>query len=389
MKARQASSPRIALQVFGLLQVLFGVRVLWRMARTGRRRTSVPAIDQSLCCERVAVIVPVLNERDRLVPCLDGLIAQGEEVSQILVVDGGSLDGTQELVSCYVERDARVRLIDASPVPTGWNGKSWGLQCGFEAAGRAAKWILTIDADVRPQPRLARSLIWHARRFKLQALSVATRQEIETAGEGLVHPSLLTTLVYRFGIPGSATRRLADVQANGQCFLIRRELLTSIGEFTSVRDSICEDVTLARRIVASGGEIGFYETDDLVSVRMYSDGWTTLREWPRSLPMRDRYFGLAGVLGLVEVVLVQALPLPLLVLFRAVIAPRWLVTLQLAFLCTRLGVLVGTRSAYIQPPCTYWLSPLFDIPASGLLLAGAVRRRFIWRGRVLARGGTQ
>ena len=174
------------------------------------------------------------------------MIAQDCEVSQILVVDGGSTDGTQALVRSYIERDDRIRLIDASPVPADWNGKAWGLQRGLESIGCSVKWILTIDADVRPRPRLARSLIWHARRFKLQALSVATRQEIETAGEGLVHPSLLTTLVYRFGIPGGATRTMRDVQANGQCFLIRHDLLSSIGEFTSVRDSICEDVTLAR-----------------------------------------------------------------------------------------------------------------------------------------------
>ncbi|HEV2108170.1 MAG TPA: glycosyltransferase, partial [Thermomicrobiales bacterium] len=79
--------------------------------------------------------------------------------------------------------------------------------------------------------------------------------------EGVIHPSLLATLVYRFGIPGQATDDVAKVQANGQCFLLERETLDSIGGFTSVQDSVCEDVTLARparheRIFAGHGPTG-------------------------------------------------------------------------------------------------------------------------------------
>lgn len=373
--------------LFVVVQALLGARVLWRLMRTGRRRVVVPESGEAARFDTVGVIVPVLNERGRLAPCLEGLLLQGSEVAQILVVDGGSDDGTQELVSCFAARDARVQLIDASPVPSDWNGKAWGLQRGLECVDPNAEWILTIDADVRPRARLASSLVWHARRFRLSALSVATRQEIETAGEGLVHPALLTTLVYRFGIPGGATRRVSEVQANGQCFLVRRPLVLSVGGFASVRSSVCEDVTLAREIAVNGAEIGFFEAGDLVSARMYRNGWETLREWPRSLPMRDRYFGLPGILGLLEVLLVQALPLPLLLGLRLSGAPRWLSSIETMLMLARLGVLVGTRRAYRHPCWTYWLSPAFDLPASLLLLASAVRRRFLWRGRVLARGG--
>ena len=49
--------------------------------------------------ERVAVVVPVFDEDDRLASYLDGLLAQGPEVAQILAVDGGSVDGTPDLVA--------------------------------------------------------------------------------------------------------------------------------------------------------------------------------------------------------------------------------------------------------------------------------------------------
>ena len=113
--------------------------------------------------ERVAVIVPVLNERDRLSPCLEGLIAQGSEVVEIVVVDGGSDDGTQQLVYTYAQRDTRVRLVDASPIPTDWNGESWGLQIGLCSISSGTDWILTVDADVRPKVPLTLAFLGQAK----------------------------------------------------------------------------------------------------------------------------------------------------------------------------------------------------------------------------------
>ncbi len=415
--------------MLALAQALLGARVVWRLLRTARGArigTSAAAAIE----ERVTVLVPVLDERGRLGPCLDGLVAQGPEVAEILVVDGGSTDGTTELVAAYAERDPRVRLVDASPVPAGWNGKAHGLEVGLERAAAGTGWVLTIDADVRPGPALARSLLAFARRTDVPALSVATRQEVSGAAEGLLHPALLTTLVYRFGIPGHATDRVPAVQANGQCFLLRRDALLAVRGFVPTRDSICEDVTLARGLAAAGHRVGFYETDGLVSVAMYAGWRDAWRNWTRSLPMRDRYFGWAGWLGLAEVALVQALPLPLALGLWAAgrrggernrqprlgVAPprstneappgrrtragskgmrsclvidvaRLLLGINGVLAMVRLGVLAGTARAYVAPPWTYWLSPVCDLPAAVGVWLSAGRRRHEWRGRPIVRGG--
>jgi dolichol-phosphate mannosyltransferase len=380
--------PRWFLAPLFVAQLLLGVRVLARLARSAGRTTIQPVLDEAALSERVSVVLPVLNEEARLAPCLEGLIAQGSEVREILVVDGGSTDGTRALVERYGRRDPRVRLLDASPVPDNWNGKAWGLHVGVTQGAPATDWILTVDADVRPAAPLARSLLTHASQTRLSALSVATEQEIAGAGEGIVHPALLTTLVYRFGIPGQLIRRASDVQANGQCFLVRRAALERVGGFAAVHDSICEDVTLARRLVSQGEPLGFFEADGLVRVRMY-DGWrATWRDWSRSLPMRDRFFGARGWLGLLEVTLVQALPLPLLALLRLTgRPPRALLVLNGALLAARLGVLAGTARAYRSRPWSYWLSPLADLPAAIQLIRSALRRHHVWRGRALVRGG--
>ncbi len=370
-----------------LVQLWLAARVLLRLARTtaGMRLTATSAP----IADRITAIVPVLNERARLAPCLDGLLAQGQEVAEILVVDGGSTDGTRELVTEYAERDRRVRWLDATPVPEGENGKAHNLQTGLDAANPAATWILTIDADVRPHPALATSLVHHARRAGVCAFSVATEQRLSGWAEALLHPALLTTLVYRFGIPGHVATHVAGVQANGQCFFVRRQVVEEIGGFAATRHSVCEDVTLARALVTAGKPVGFYEGGELVETRMYAGWWDAWRNWTRSLPMRDQFAG--GLLGLVEVSAVQALP-PVLFVVWALRQPRGAIAqvaskVNAILTLMRLGVLVGTARAYPDRPWSYWLSPVCDLPAALGVWFGVARRQHTWRGRSIVRGG--
>ncbi|ACZ39505.1 glycosyltransferase [Sphaerobacter thermophilus] len=380
---------RLLWSLLTLAQAALGTRVLLRLLDTAGGNRVAPCPHYSATAPgSVAVVVPVLNEVARLGPCLDGLTAQGPEVGEIVVVDGGSTDGTQALVATYAARDARVRLVDAGPIPPGWNGKAWGLEVGAREANPTAPWLLTIDADVRPAPRLAAALLAHTAIEGVAALSVATRQELSGPAEGLIHPALLATLVYRFGIPGHATDQVDRVQANGQCFLLRRDVLARAGGFAVVRDSRCEDVRLARALAASGTAVGFYEAGDLARVQMYASAGEAWRNWPRSLPLRDRFAGWgATLLGLAEVTLVQALPLPLLML-RLLTGQRGPATAVNAVLAaTRVGVLAGMARAYRCPPWTYWLSPLSDVPVALRLCASALQRRHVWRGRPLVDGG--
>ena len=372
------------LALLGVAQVLFGLRVGLRLLPIpGAQR--IEPVRSSATRERIAVVVPVLDESARLAPCLEGLLAQGPEVGEILVVDGGSTDGTQGLVRDFSECDARIRLIDAGPVPATWNGKAWGLQVGLEASDPRHDWLLTLDADVRPAPGLAAALLHKARSTDLAALSAATLQQVEGAGEAMLHPALLTTLVYRFGSPGRIITRVRDVQANGQCFLARRDLLLAEGGFAVARASRCEDITLARALVAGGTPIGFFEAGDLVTVRMYA-GWRDVwRNWPRSLPMRDQFSRWSSLIGLCEVLLVQALPLPL---FASLCAGRRRERRALRLIngllsLVRLGVLTGTARAYQRRPWSYWFSPLCDLPVAGRLWLSVLRRTHTWRGRTL------
>jgi dolichol-phosphate mannosyltransferase len=362
---------------------VLGAAVVIRMAR-GIGATHITPTASAPPAGTVSVIVPVLDEAERVAPCLAGLLAAGPEIGEILVVDGGSRDDTVARVRRIGEYDNRLRVIDASPVPDGWNGKAWGLDTGLRASDARARWIATIDADVRPTAGLIAAMVAHAQARQVDVLSVATRQLLGTPLMAILHPAMLATLIYRFGLPGREATRVAHVQANGQCFLATRALLIASGAFGIVRASRCEDVTLARALVTNGTPVGFYEAGDLVSVQMYANAGETWRNWPRSLTLRDRFAPFGGWFGMTEVLLVQAVPLPLaLVLALAHATATLTFTIAAVLVCVRVGVLFGAARAYVRRPWTYWLSPLVDLPVAFALFASAVRGRHAWRGRDL------
>jgi glycosyltransferase involved in cell wall biosynthesis len=101
----------------------------------------------------VAVVVPVLNERDNLRPLLGSLLEVTEAlriVAEIIIVDGGSTDGSQEIA----------RELGAKVVTQSERGYGGALMAGFEAT--TAPYVVTMDADLSHPPIFINDL-WRQR----------------------------------------------------------------------------------------------------------------------------------------------------------------------------------------------------------------------------------
>ena len=197
----------------------------------------------------MTIVVATLNEAHRIAPCLEGLIAQGPVVREILIVDSGSTDATVELVRDAMTRDARIRLLRDDPLPDGWVGKVWALQHGLAHA--TADWMLGIDADTEPKSGMAAGALAAAMTHQYDAVSFSPRFVMSTAAERWLQPALLVTLIYRFGAAGtdSAGER---VMANGQCFLARRVRCSALAA-TRLRATPSLTTSLSRAISRARG----------------------------------------------------------------------------------------------------------------------------------------
>ena len=284
-----------------------------------------------------------------------------------IVVDDQSSDATAALAA-----DAGASVLVGQPLPHGWAGKSWALQQGIDAA--SGDWVVTLDADARPDPLLPTAVTARATHDGHDFLTVGGRFECPTPATRWLHASMLTSLVYRSGPPGTATTP-GRTMANGQFMALRRERFLEVGGMALVAGDVVEDIALARRLPTDGWSVGFLDAADLLTVRMFeslADVWTG---WGRSLALPGVEPAGRQLLDLSVVLLAQALPLPRLLVGRGDIV-------DVILLANRLGTLAGTRTAYDRTDASYWLSPLADLGSVAAIARGITRRgRQTWRGR--------
>jgi glycosyltransferase involved in cell wall biosynthesis len=161
---------------------------------------------------RVAVIIPTWNEAGAIGPVVREVLAQG--VGEVLVSDGGSADGTQE-IACR----AGATVIDA--------GRGYGRAClrGAEAARSECDVLAFMDgdgADCPDQlPRLARPVLDGERDFVIASRTRGVREP----GAMLWHQ------VAAGAVAGRLMGALYGVHYSDMCAyrVIRREALARLG----------------------------------------------------------------------------------------------------------------------------------------------------------------
>lgn len=355
----------IAMNPLTLAQAFATGVVLVRLSR-GRRRhlpLRAPAVTVSA---QVSVLVPARDEEGRIAPCLTAL-RDDPDVAEVIVVDDCSTDGTAALA-----RSLGATVLAGREPQSGWVGKSWALQQGLEAA--AGEIVVCLDADTHPRPGLVGALA--AALDEADFVSAGPRFDCRTPGERLLHPSLLSSLVYRFG-PGDSRDhppRIARLVANGQCMAARREPLLAAGGFSHAAGHFTDDAALARALARLGWRVGFRDGAALLDVRMHASAVEVWREWGRTIGFADVNSrpALAGDVALVWL----TMSLPVIRLARRSVRP-----LDGLLLALRWLLLAGLRGSYAQRGAAYWLSPLSDPVTAVRLALSSLRQPRRWRGR--------
>jgi dolichol-phosphate mannosyltransferase len=353
--------------VLAVARVAAAATATSRLARAASRQPPLAPDSGDSTPSSISVVVPARDEAERIGPLLDAVVG-APGVVEVIVVDDQSSDATAAIATA-----AGASVVEGAPLLDGWAGKAWALQQGFGQA--TGEWVVTFDADARPDPRLAMALVHRAERDRLDAVTVAGRFECPSGAGRMLHAAMLTTLVYRFGPPGD--RPAHRMMANGQCMAVRRRPFGALGAMELVADETVEDVALVRRLAGRGWRVGFVDGADLLTVRMYETLAETWRGWGRSLALPGVEPPARQAVDTVVVALAQVLPLPRLLAGRGDV-------LDLALAGLRLGTLGGTARAYARRDLAYWLSPFADVVALAALARSALSRRQRWRGREYA-----
>jgi rSAM/selenodomain-associated transferase 2 len=204
---------------------------------------------------RLAVVIPALNEAKTLAATLDSLCAQKDPLVEIVVVDGGSKDGTPALAE-----ERGVRVIAAPK-------RGRGCQIAVAVSDISAAVVLVVHADMIVPPH-ALSLI----REKLLA-------EPTCPGGCLGHRFNSPRRIYRWIEWWDRRRARKGCSYGDQAQFFCRALLQSQGGFPD--QPVMEDIEFCRRL-ARLGRPAYLDAPVIVSTRRFERrGWlkTVLSNW--------------------------------------------------------------------------------------------------------------
>ena len=254
-----------------------GAWLLWRAAPPGAGAPvrPVPPDDADEGARSLAVVVPARDEAATLPRLLRSLATQTRPPDEVIVVDDHSTDAT-----AAIARAAGATVLSAPALPAGWLGKPWACHQGA-GASRAAI-LLFLDADVVLGPEAVA-------RLEVEYLGGGGLVSVQPSHEpGRWHEQLsavcnVVTMMGTGGFTGAPRGPMA--MAFGPCLLVGRDAYERAGGHAhpTVRDQVCEDAALARRVRATGGAVRGFAGGALIRFRMYPggprqmvDGWSKM-----------------------------------------------------------------------------------------------------------------
>jgi GT2 family glycosyltransferase len=195
----------------------------------------------------VTIAMPCLNEARHIEACLDSVLAQDYPADrfEILVADGGSRDGTIDLIAKVAARDPRVVLV---PNPERIQA------AGMNAAIRRARGEVIVRMDVHCvyAPDYVRKAVEVLERTGADNVGGAQRATADSPFQRALCAALRSPL----GVGGAGYRSERNEGFVDTVFLgcFRRRVFEQVGLYDP-KAVTNEDAELNQRILAAGGKI--------------------------------------------------------------------------------------------------------------------------------------
>jgi hopene-associated glycosyltransferase HpnB len=195
----------------------------------------------------VDIVVPARDEAHTIGPVIGSLLAQDYRGTfRVILVDDNSTDGTAALAGTA----AKLTVITLQSKPVEWSGKLWALSQGVAASH--APVLLFTDADIVHDPRHLSSLVAKLLQSRADMVSEMVRLNCTSLAERALVPAFVYffQMLYPFSRVNDPSSSVAA--AAGGTVLIRREALQRIGGIEAIKNSLIDDVALAKSVKRSG-----------------------------------------------------------------------------------------------------------------------------------------
>lgn len=298
--------------------------------------------------EGISIIIPARDEEENLPRLLQSIARQTVAPREVIVVNDCSRDQTAAIAKAW-----SMTVIDGSPPPSNWRGKTWACQQGAEAASGDV--LLFLDADTWLEHD---ALACIAQQLNAGAISIAPYHCVPTWREQF------SAFFHLIMLGAAGFQNLL-----GQSLLIDRAAYSKVGGHRAVRQNVLENFALAEKLrpatfVRSGRGV--------LNMRMYPHSWRELSDgWSKGFCI-----GATKTSPLRLALIIVWLGACILAVNH--VATYMLIALQIALLLRRIGN-YNLLTALLYPlPLLY-----FFVVFTRSILRGSTRSTVVWKGRPL------
>lgn len=217
----------------------------------------------------ISVLIPARNEAAGIADAIDAVLASTGVQLELIVMDDSSTDATAAIVSKIAQNHPLLRLEQAPPLPSGWNGKQH--TCWVLAHAASHDLLCFLDADVRLAPAALSGMSAFLTQSHADLVSGFPRQITLTPLEWLLLPLIHFILLGLLPFAGMRRSLAPGFAAGcGQFFLTRRSAYLASGGHAAIRDTRHDGLLLPRLFRHHGFRTDLADLTPLASCRMYT-----------------------------------------------------------------------------------------------------------------------
>lgn len=376
----------ISIALTGVASVLLGVALV-NLTRFPRLPNVGPSEADPVRC---SILVPARNEERCVEACVRSLCLQDDPCTEIIVLDDGSSDDTPQILARLQSEFPALRVISGEPLPHGWIGKSWA--CHQLSKASSGDLLLFTDADTVHAPSTVRRVRAYMRRHKVSLLTMVPHEVLGSFAEHVVIP-MVHTLYFSY-LPNDLIlhhRSVSFSAANGQFMCFTKEGYQAVQGHLCVRNSLVEDVFMAKEVKRAGLRISLVDGSDAVSCRMYTNAREVTEGFSKNFFPATSYNLPLSIVFLAH--LFTTYVAPAIVLPLALAAGRKDLVLLSGAQLTMLATIRGVIAYRFSMP--WWHIILIPITGAWTILIGVnsirwaySRRGALWKGRAYSQQGS-
>lgn len=132
----------------------------------------------------ISIVVPVYNAEKYLHQCIESIIAQTEQVIEIILVNDGSTDGSLSICQKYAKIDSRITVINQAN-----QGVSVARNTGIQEA--TSEYVMFVDSDDYIEANMCERLLQEATQHNSDLVMCRYRRTSEDKNDNTRQPKYL------------------------------------------------------------------------------------------------------------------------------------------------------------------------------------------------------